>query len=494
LGFERGKQAFYATHMRKISALWLLLLITSCDSPLSFDTNKAALLSGLGESSGARVNQLSVELVLDPSTVAPHCEASASLTITNAGQKTAHQVRVLVVDESAGATLSSFTIAKINPRESVSRNIRFPSGEAGTRKITATANKPNGTPLDLDSEVLIVSQFSTRPLSGAAGYQDWPDLSGDWITYRHRATSTSAWDISAANLVTGETIQAASSPTLLRPPKISGHYIVWSSFTAFYLYDLSTRGPAIEIPVTGSLDGLPVWYNREAATFLPSAFSIDGNRVIWIERQDRNYSVNVYDIETQSSRQIANPSMQWMITPDISGDWAVWIEHASTPEHGFQAESHALNLKTNEELEVNHSPREDYFTDDIKIDGNRVIWTTDRIGPPVDLNLFDLVSRGEPRLLLKYADILASPVQLNIWKDWIVFAGERSVEQSPDTGSNIYLIDLASGERTKLTENYRSTEPAVSDGRIAWVREFEVHWQEEPQNKIYISEKALCPK
>ena len=81
----------------------------------------------------------------------------------------------------------------------------------------------------------------------------------------------------------------------LKPPQISGNYIVWMGFHNegsfdIYLYDIST---GIETQIT-------------KAGVMPFSHQISGNRIVWHALREGTLDIYLYDIKTRITTQITN--------------------------------------------------------------------------------------------------------------------------------------------------------------------------------------------
>jgi beta propeller repeat protein len=183
------------------------------------------------------------------------------------------------------------------------------------------------------------SQFALehglRRLSQPPAFEIHPDISGQRIVWTHtyndptERLSDTGWhlfdgDIFLYDLTRGTQRQITDSG-LAACPAISGDRIVWLDFRRsfdgdIYMYDLRTN---LERPI--ATDPGP----------RRSDPAISGDRIIWLQNDDiahdAPYSVQLYDLATNTTRQVTAASAQ-PVRADIygnaaiSGDWVAWVD------------------------------------------------------------------------------------------------------------------------------------------------------------------------
>jgi beta propeller repeat protein len=137
----------------------------------------------------------------------------------------------------------------------------------------------------------------TRQLTADDDDEQDATISGNHVVWRR--VRDSGAEIFTYDLASSTTRQLTSDGTMKLGPRISENYIVWQqSNNAIYLYDLAT----------GS--------ERQIGTGVQP--DISGNRVVWIGNSTSATAVVVYDIQSGTQVQIADPGD--FATPRISGD------------------------------------------------------------------------------------------------------------------------------------------------------------------------------
>lgn len=222
---------------------------------------------------------------------------------------------------------------------------------------------------------------------------------------------------------------------------ISGNRYVWSDGRGIFLYD-DTQGKL---------------------TFLFSSNTqyspcIDGNTVLWVETNEREYSLVMFDAVSGTHRTVVS-STGSLGDPAISGNRVVYSEAGLTNDRIM-----LLNLTTGERTVLCDEPGSRTMP---AIDGDRVVWVDGRNGP-YQVFLYDLKNREAKRVspsdsFQMYPDISGN---LIVWED---YRDSPAGSQGFRGNGDIRLYDTTTNMTQIVAEGPFSLEfPRVSGEYVVW--------------------------
>ena len=205
---------------------------------------------------------------------------------------------------------------------------------------------------------------TTTNLSNTPGgytYEDAPVIDGHYVAWWGAPEANAASDIYLYDINTSTTINVSNSPdTREIYPQIAGRYMIWIYYDEdsheVYLYDL----------VEGT--GRTISGSTERSNY-PAR--IDGQHVVWTGEEWReglfiDSEIYLYDIATQTEKNISQIAASPDHTARISGNLVAWSNN--TGEIGFEAHTYLYDLTTDTKKSIAN------FTDNLHIDGARVVW------------------------------------------------------------------------------------------------------------------------
>ena len=224
-------------------------------------------------------------------------------------------------------------------------------------------------------------------------------------------------------------------------PDIDGDRIVWQDWRNekynIYMYDLSTEK---ETQIT----------TNKSYKWDPSIY---GDRIVWTDSRNEKWGIYMYDLSTKKETQIPTNNgadYEWPNDPTIYDDKIVW-------EYVFEEYSqiYMYDLSTSEETQISTGGRAYYPA----IYDNRIVWEDDRDGNyKYDIYMYDISAKKETQITTS-----GSAKNPAIYGNRIVYADDRS------GNDDIYMYDLSTGKETQITsspDNQRS--PYIYGNRILW--------------------------
>ena len=222
----------------------------------------------------------------------------------------------------------------------------------------------------------------------------------------------------------------------------SGDRYVWSDGRGIFLYD--------EVP--GKLTFL---YSPGSRQYSPA---IDGSTVLWVETNEREYFLVMYDVVSGTHRTVVS-STGSLGYPAISGNMVVYSEAGPTHDRIM-----LLNVTTGEKTVLCDEPGSRTMP---AIDGDRVVWVDGRTGP-YQVFLYDLKSEDAQPVspsdsFQMYPDISGN---LIVWEDYRnASAGSQGFRGNGD----IRLFDTTKNMTRIVAEGPFSLEfPRVSGEYVVW--------------------------
>jgi len=203
------------------------------------------------------------------------------------------------------------------------------------------------------------------------------------------------------------------------------------TYTHISLYNLRTREKTrvLELPADRILHAAP---------------AICGSRVVWasVDREEAetegraplpNWEVFLLDLDTGEVRQLTTDEHAQM-HPRIDGDTVVWLDarHEEGYHNPRRYDVYTYDLSTGQETRLTSTTSVEGR--DLVIDGDLVVWTDNR--------------HADPEITLH--------------------AGNE-----PDYNNEIYVYDLAAGQKRRVT-TYPGNDyyPAIDGSRIVWLRQY----------------------
>ena len=184
---------------------------------------------------------------------------------------------------------------------------------------------------------------------------------------------------------------------------------------------------------------------------------IEGNFVVWLERnKDGTVEVVRYDLRNHKEQIISSlPGPKSL--PRISGHYVVWSEHYEQGDR-FVQEIHAYDLQRNQELVLGHGDKPD-------VSGEYIVWYDPWSDPQHSIVLYDLKQHTKTRLAVAGGGA-------KIWDGYLVYVAP-TVERREGV-ADLHLFELLTSKDTvigKLT--YTPNTPAdeyydIDDGYVLW--------------------------
>ncbi|MEN6610854.1 MAG: hypothetical protein ABFC24_08420 [Methanoregulaceae archaeon] len=310
----------------------------------------------------------------------------------------------------------------------------------------------------LFSGIMLLCLFCIVPVSGAGSFDAYLIAKSDsekynaiafdegnvaWVEYGSGIFSGNySRTIYRYNVSSGRKELVIRDTSWKRDLAISGDRYVWSDGRGIFLYEDTE--------------------NR--LTFLYSPYSqyspcIDGNTVVWVETNERDYSLVLYD-RVSGAHRILVSSASPLDRPAISGDRVVYVEAGPGQNRIL-----LLNITTGNTTVISDGPGPRTMP---AIDGDLVAWADGRDGP-YQVYLYDLRSGNSQRVspsgsFQMYPDISGGLV---VWEDY------RKSSDGPagfrDGGGDIRLYDRTTNTTEIVAEGPAALEfPRVSGGYVVW--------------------------
>ncbi len=218
---------------------------------------------------------------------------------------------------------------------------------------------------------------------------------------------------------------------------ISGDKIIWrdnrNGNYDIYMYDLATE---TERQITNDFED-----QRDPA--------ISGDKIVWTDRRNGNYDIYMYDLATETERQITTDSIS-QYDPAISGDKIVWRDRRNGNNDIYM-----YDLATETERQITTDSRNQ---SNPAISGDKIIWRDSRNGN-MDIYMYDLATETERQITTDSRN-QSDPA---ISGDKIVWTDTRNGK------SDIYMYDLATETERQITADLISQYyPAISGDKIVW--------------------------
>ncbi|MCH8496078.1 MAG: hypothetical protein LAT57_10690 [Balneolales bacterium] len=241
-------------------------------------------------------------------------------------------------------------------------------------------------------------------------------------------------------------------------PKITGLFAVILMMGIIYGCEQSSNpfssheldGIQMEAPLMLSqiLDGEVRITSSGTASHINPA--IDGNRIVWQDNRNNNYSIFLYNVLSGTESQITNnPNNQ--THPAIAGSKIVWSDDRSMDSKDI----FMYDLATSTETQISDSP-EPYNDIVPKVSGNRIIWETFRW----TIYAYDLNSSATQTVGYEHSPKTGYDISGNL----VVLSEYDGFSQ------NVRLYNFLTDSYTEISfnQNYNSTHPSIDGNRIVW--------------------------
>jgi len=216
------------------------------------------------------------------------------------------------------------------------------------RAVDADGTGPGSAPGDWNIYFKNLNTNVETAVTTAAGDQQQPRISGDWVVYTDMSGATDEVKAFRISSLTTKTITDRAGDQ--NAPDISGSLIVYQDTGTVRLYNLSTSVdsafanpgdlPAISGARVVYREGSSIKINdmvEENVITLASDGGIeawpriDGDHVVYIDGND----IVAYTISTAVSHTIAAPANTTSYYPDVSGTIAIWRNHNSVDNRRY---------------------------------------------------------------------------------------------------------------------------------------------------------------
>jgi len=270
-------------------------------------------------------------------------------------------------------------------------------------------------------------------------------------------------------------------------PDIYGDKIVWQDNRNgnwdIYIFDLSTK---IEIHTTNKTDqinpaiykNLVVWederngghdiYVEDLSTKIQTCISksgmahnpaIYGNRIVWQDERNGSSNLYMYDLSTKKETQITTSGKAFY--PSIYDNRIVWQDERDGDYRHPDIYMYDLSNKKETKISTTKFTIGGHYSPTIY--GNRVVW----VGATTDYDyiygiyVMDLSTKKQ-NIILKSTDEIGNP---KIYGDDIVYSLAMTGDGFPD----IYMYNLSTSERKKISTSQTAKEPDIYGNKIVWV-------------------------
>jgi len=206
----------------------------------------------------------------------------------------------------------------------------------------------------------------------------------------------------------------------------------------------------------------------------PHVMALDDTYLYWaLHKGGRifRYPLVGGEVETVASTRFEDGELT-VLPPIRSGDWLIFLDTPRSAE-GVTWTLRALNLSDGTEQVVieEAGDRTSWPGPLVDADGDWVVWSRTSRSEDKDcvetiLAMYNLRTGERRELERSCAEDQHMWVFPHLSDDLLVV--EQDLPDSKGGGNNIYLYDLTSGERTALTEDGRSSMPAISIPWVAW--------------------------
>ena len=275
--------------------------------------------------------------------------------------------------------------------------------------------------------------------SGSAGN---PAIYGDKIVWADDRNGND--DIYMYDLSTKRETQITNNTSHKWNPAIYGDRIVWqddhNAEWSIYMYDISTKKET-QIPTNNEYDESP------------SDPAIYGDRVVWAYTFEEFWHISMYDLSTSKETQISTGGREYH--PAIYGNKIVWQDDR---DRDYKYNIYMYDLSTSRETRITTSKS----AWNPAIYGNRIVWQDSRNGN-YDIYMYDLSTKKETQITSS-PDDQTNPA---IYGDRIVWEDDGG-EDDGRTNHGIYMCDISTNQKMKISTNGDAYYPAIYGNNIVW--------------------------
>jgi beta propeller repeat protein len=228
-------------------------------------------------------------------------------------------------------------------------------------------------------------------------------------------------------------------------PAIYGDRVVYQDYRNgihIYMYNLS-NSKETQITINDSIQWSPAIY---------------GDRIIWTDERNGE-EIYMYNLSTFNETRITNTKItnnespginHGKIYPAIYEDRIIWLE----VDNGNQA-IYMYNLSTGKEIQIAAIKSYIYRP---AIYGDRIVWSDGSNGK-FDIYMYNLLTENKTQITKNGSAV--SPV---IFGDKIVWQDDRNNEGNSD----IYMYNLSNLKETQITTSGKSFNPSIYNDRVVW--------------------------
>jgi TolB protein len=179
--------------------------------------------------------------------------------------------------------------------------------------------------------------------------------------------------------------------------------------------------------------------------------SIYKNKIVWNDDKNGNSDIYMYDLFTESEKQITNNSKN-QYNPSIWENKIIWIDNRDGNRDIYLYD---LTKEIEKQITFNNSDKKN-----IKIHDNKIIWQDNRNGNN-DIYMYDLTNEIEKQITFNNSD-QKNP---DIYENKIVWQDNRESAYSYE----IYMYDLITKIEKKIS-SYPSNKfyPSIYEDKITW--------------------------
>lgn len=284
----------------------------------------------------------------------------------------------------------------------------------------------------------------------------YPRISGDrivWVDGNSRPVA----DIHLYDLTTNtERPITATSAVFESSPDIAGDQIVWWNYYIDTQFGLMSQSPTLsQYDLTRKITRQITPKQGDY-----SALAISANQIIWAERDraTRSQSVHLYDLTTNTERQMMIASQARHLALATSGRWIVWGERDPSTVDRFGTNVipalYLYDLTTNSGRKIITAK---VAIKDFAIDGDQVVFTDELTRYGANIYLYDLITNTQ-RLLTTSGRAMEPAISGNriVWRD------------SRNGPYDVYLYDLTTDAERRITLDQYCSAVDISDDHIVW--------------------------
>ncbi|HII92149.1 MAG TPA: PKD domain-containing protein [Methanosarcina sp.] len=270
-----------------------------------------------------------------------------------------------------------------------------------------------------------------------------PDIYGDKIVWQDNRNGN--WDIYIFDLAAKTEIHTTNL-TNQTVPAIYKNLVVWEDERNgghdIYVEDLSAK--------------IQTRISKSGEAHNPAIY---GNRIVWQDESNGISNIYMYDLSTKKETQITTSGKAFY--PAIYDNRIVWQDERDGDYRHPDIYMYDLSNKKETKISTTKFIIGGHYSPTIY--GNRVVW----VGATTDddyiygIYVMDLSTKKQ-NIILKSTDEIGNP---KIYGDDIVYSLAMTGDGFPD----IYMYNLSTSERKKISTSQTAKEPDIYGNKIVWM-------------------------